>query len=119
MTSKIKQTAKQLFKLSIVDGVVNEKRVREIIQTLVSRKPLHYVKILETYKNLIENFLSAQEMVIEVPKGFDTKDMALKTNKKIVVKEDLSIVFGLRVIDGDWVYDNTLRAKLENIVGNI
>ncbi len=115
MTSKVKQTAKQLFKLSIMDGVVNEKRVHEIVSALVARKPLHYVQILQTYKNLLEKFLTSQEIVIETPKGFDMKDNAIKSNKKIVVYENSEIVCGVKVIDGDWVYDNTLEGKLLTI----
>ncbi len=119
MTSKTKQIAKQLFKLSVIDEKINEKRVNEIVSTLVTRKPLHYVQILQGYKNAIENFLTSQEIIIEVPKGFTMKDTALKSTKRVVVKENPKIVYGVRIIDGDWVFDNTLEGKLENIVTSI
>jgi hypothetical protein len=109
---KIRQTAKQLFALSFVENVFDEKRAMTIVNTLTKQKPLHYVQILKMYKHVIERYFASQQIIVEVPKGFSAKAVSVKSEKKLVIQENPDIVFGVRIIDGDWVYDNTLGARL-------
>ncbi len=116
MKKKIQHTAKLLFKLSIIKDELDETRISTILKTLVKQKPLHYIRILESYKNLIEKFLGSKQIIVEVPKGFNTQKVTLKTEKQVIVKENKNIVFGVRVTNSDWVYDNTLEANLKSLV---
>ena len=123
MKSKnLEKIAKSLFKKSLNnDGLVDTKKVQIILNTIVSQKPPQLIKILKKYKKLIEAALSREELVFETAqklpnqKKFEQNLFAKTGANRINYKINPNIVLGARITHGDWVWDETLQAKLENL----
>jgi len=118
MKSKnLEKIAKSLFKKSLNnDGLVDTKKVQIILNTIVFQKPPQLIKILRKYKKLIEAALSREELVVETAEKLSSQKKFAKTGStRINYKINPNIVLGARITHGDWVWDETLQAKLENL----
>jgi len=118
----LEKIAKSLFKKSLnSDGFVDTKKVQVILNTIVSQKPPQLIKILKIYKKLIAAALSHEELVVETAeklsnqKKFEQNLFAKTGAARISYRINPNIVLGARITHGDWVWDETLQAKLENL----
>ena len=118
----LEKIAKSLFKKSLnSDGFVDTKKVQVILNTIVSQKPPQLIKILKIYKKLIAAALSHEELVVETAeklsnqKKFEQNLFDKTGAARISYRINPNIVLGARITHGDWVWDETLQAKLENL----
>lgn len=117
--------AKSLYKKSLTGGNVDEKKVRAILKEISTQKISKITTVLKTYKRLLEEKISKEELIIEtndkitLPKKVED-ELKKKTGvKRIINKTNKDIVFGTKITHGDWVFENTLESKLQNIIKNI
>lgn len=121
MTSKKKvvAAAKTLFKESLTEDKVDEKKIRKILDRIGQQKNPQAAKILKVYKRLVERALSWEEILVEAgePVAKDVeKTLLLATGaRKAKFKVDPKIVLGAKITHGDWIYDATLEAKLKQL----
>lgn len=124
MTGKRKQAqvAKTMFKQSLNGkGFVDTQEVHRILKETIALKPAGLINILKTYKKLIEAKIAQEEVTIEttskIPNQKQMENEILKKTggKTIRYKVNPKIVFGAKIIHGDWVYDTTLTAKLNQL----
>jgi len=118
---KLSKLAKVLFKNSLTNSEVDELKVKKILSHITSQKILGVKTLLKYYKRLIENALAREEIIIEIAQLDQIKELEkqilTKTKaKRISYKINPSIVFGTKITHGDWVYDSTLEAKLNNLI---
>ncbi len=113
--------SKSLYKKSLSRGLVDEKKVKIILNQLAKQNPAKLSSILKTYKRLIVQKLSREEIIIETndkitfQKSF-IDNLKKKTGAvKITNKTNPKIVFGAKVYNGDWIWDETLEEKLHQI----
>lgn len=125
MRKKLRDFAKAMFKKSLSDGFLDEKKVKQVLKEIADQKGTQTVKILRIYKKLIEKALANEEIIIESAQKNMTnkkeieKTLLSKTNaKKVVFRTNPTIVFGARITHGDWIYDSTLDAKLKQLTIN-
>jgi hypothetical protein len=77
---------------------------------------------LNTYKKLIEENIKQQTIIIETSEKIQSKNLITKSfiaktkAKNVLFKENPEMIFGVKMYHGDWVYENTLNTKLENIL---
>lgn len=116
--------AKNMYKLSLTNGLIDEKKVFLILQKLSDEKFPRKVAALKIYKRLLGKKLSWEEIIVEIGTKFaTTKDFEKKLLEKtgaakIRYEIKPEIIFGARLKYGDWVYDETLDAKLSQISTN-
>lgn len=104
------------------NGQVDSKLVRKVVGEVVSQKPYRLSHILKLFRRLVAQKLAWEEVVLETAAlpSFNKSDFLKKTNtKRIVVKINPQIVFGAKIIHGDWVWEETLHSKLEQIKNSI
>ncbi len=118
----INNIAKTLFKKSITDGLVDENKVRVILKELTSIRPVGLTTILKTYKRLLLEKLSFEEVILETNDRITLQKNYVDEIKKktgavrINNQTNQQIVFGAKITHGDWIYDDTLESKLDQIV---
>ncbi|MCR4325121.1 MAG: F0F1 ATP synthase subunit delta [Candidatus Curtissbacteria bacterium] len=121
---KQKQIAKFLFKRSLTGGFVDEKKIKIILASLSKENSAGIVGILKSYKRLIEAAIAREEVIVEVgsaitnAKSIEKKLLEKTGARRVIFKLNSQIVFGARVKHGDWIWDDTLDAKLEQIILN-
>ncbi len=116
--------AKTFYKKSLKNDLVDEKKVRTVLSILVSEKPAGLSSILKAYKRFVTNKLASEQVVMEtnsktpIQKSI-IENLIRKTGaQRVINKINPQIVFGVKVHHGDWVWDDTLDGKLQQIINN-
>ena len=119
---KIISFTKNIFRQSLTDDLVDPKKTSRILQLIISQKPAQLVKILKMYKRLIEQKLAKEEIIVESAiktpnqKKLETYLIKKTGAGRIRYKINPNIVFGVKVIHSDWVYEATLESKLAKLL---
>ncbi|MBI3282905.1 F0F1 ATP synthase subunit delta [Candidatus Curtissbacteria bacterium] len=121
MTKKQVRIAKVLFKKSLDQKrQISPHRVKRILENLERKKPQGILGILKSYRRLIESQLAKEEIEVEMAQKVMSKKIERlilsKTGaKRISFKMNPSMVLGAKITHGDWVWEETLEAKLKQI----
>lgn len=119
---------RELLRASFTDGQLDRGNVAKLLEAIVSKKPRHYLDILEFYKRLLRLELdkrharieSAQELAPEV-----TAQVVQHLNRRygtdltteFVV--DPTLLGGMRVRVGSDVWDGTVKSRLERLASQL
>jgi F-type H+-transporting ATPase subunit delta len=124
INKEIRRTSKQLLRASLTDGQLDRGRVASLVQSLIDKKPRHYVDILENYKRLIRLEVEKRHARIEsaTPLNAEANSRILK-NLKTKYGKDLTTEFvvnpellgGMRIRIGSDVWDGSVRNRLERL----
>jgi len=121
---QIQLLARQLFKLSIVDGVVSPDRVAGVLQYIEKHAPAHSVLTLKAYRRLIATELAKSEAMIEhagtvaAPAlNAIAATMTKKYGRTITTatRANPKLLAGLRVRVGDDVYESSVSSQLTTL----
>ncbi len=107
-----------MLRVSLKNGLVDSKLVGKVLKEIISQKPSGLTKILKIYKNLIAAQLAKEELIIEASALPSLSKSALlsKTGaKRIIFKKNPAIIFGAMIKNGDWIWEETLDSKLNQI----
>ena len=113
-----------MFKRSLKEGIVNEQQVRLVLKEILLEKPAHLIKILRIYKNLTQNAINQQQVIVETASPIEEKSKLEKTilaktsASKVLFKVNSGIISGSRITHGDWIWDATLDGKLKRLTIN-
>lgn len=116
-----RRDAKQLFQACRVNGVLDEARVRQVIQSVISGKPRGYVGILSHFQRLVRLDLDRRTARVESAVALSpAQQTAIQQNLTQRYGTGLSISFaqntgligGLRIKVGSDVYDGTILSRL-------
>ncbi|KKR51102.1 MAG: F0F1-type ATP synthase, delta subunit [Candidatus Curtissbacteria bacterium GW2011_GWA1_40_16] len=121
---KLIKIAKIMFKNSLSGGYLDNNKAKKIIAEVSSLKPTGLAKILTIYKRYLKEQLAREEIVIEsataLPNKSMEKELLLKTGaKRIRYQINIQMVSGAKIKHGDWLYDESLSAKLANLTQEI
>ena len=126
---KVRHLAKKLVELSKDEkGLVVESRVRQVLDGLKQASPRRYLGTLKAYLQLMRREIALQTALV----GSPTKiaDEALRQIEhsfseryerdiQAVVREDPSLIAGVRIRVGDDVYDASVAGQLERLADNV
>ena len=121
---QIKNLAKQLIQVSLERGEVSAERVDGVLKSLSKNPPRHHVATLKTYLKLVEREVAKGTVVINYA-GELSSDMiagivnqlSAKHGRSItpVLREDPSLIAGLRVVVDCDVYDVSIASSLASL----
>jgi len=118
---KTKALAKQLFKLSVVNGTVSPEQVTGVLGYIEKNVPRHALALLQLYHRAIANELAKSNAVVEHagPIGPSTLSaieaaMTKKYSRAVTAtaKPNPKLLAGLRVRIGSDVYESTGAGQL-------
>ncbi len=121
ISREARRTARELFRLSLVNGHVNASRAEEISSALVAERPRSYLAILKEFARLVRLELSKRHAVIESPVALDpssVKEITGNLQKKFggdITTEFLinpALLGGLRIKLGSDVWDGSISSRL-------
>ena len=113
--------AKQLFRLCLVDGSLDEDRARRVVQGLVEAARPGTLPVLSRFQRLLrlDRTKHSAEVTSAVPLSTDTRALleagvARLYGPAIVTSftEDPALLGGVRLTVGSDVYDGTIKAGL-------
>jgi len=121
ISREAKRTARELFRLSMVNGRLDQARIASISARLVETKPRSFLSILKEYTRLIRLELSKRHAVVESSIALPADQVqSLEQNLKKQFGEDITTEFqvipsllgGLRIKVGSDVWDGSIKARL-------
>lgn len=116
--------ARQLFRSCKVSGLLDENRVRQLLNLLVTKKPRGYVEILSRLHRLVELDLLQRTARVEsaTPLALDMQNAVSGEIKKkygngmnISFSQNAALIGGLRIQAGSDLYDGSVRTRLEKL----
>ncbi len=123
--SKLAQReARQLFRSCLVNGLLDENRVREAVVQLLAKRPRGYVEILSRLHRLVkldlEQHIARVESAAPLPADLQT-EVANQIKKvygpgvDIAFNQNPALIGGLRVQVGSDLYDGSVKTRLEKL----
>ena len=124
INKEIRQLSREMLRASFTDGQLDKGKIAALMQSLVTKKPRHYIDVLQYYKRLLRleiekrhaKIESATQLapqaavaIVERLKKKYGKDM---TSEFVV---DPTLLGGLRVRVGSDVWDGTLLSRLQRL----
>jgi F-type H+-transporting ATPase subunit delta len=114
-----------LFRDCIVNGVLDENRVRNVVGKVAQMKPRGYIEILSHFHRLVKLELERRTARVEsaVPLPPDIQaEVTSKLGKlygqglNISFAQNPALLGGLRIKVGSDVYDGSVQARLDGLV---
>jgi F-type H+-transporting ATPase subunit delta len=125
ISKQARREAKELFRISIVNGVLDENRVRQAVSKVAEVKPRGYVGILSHYHRLVKLEIERRTAKVESAVALPPEIQSEVTNRlnkiygqglNISFTQNPALLGGLRIKVGSDVYDGSVQARLENLV---
>ena len=125
---KTQQLARQLFKLSLVDGRISAERVTGVLGYVEKLQPAHPLAVLKIYQRLVATELSKSQAVVEHAGAVSDSvlqsiaaSMTKKYGRAITAstRANPKLLAGLRVRVGDDVYESSVSAQLGTLAASV
>lgn len=127
-TKQVQQLARQLFKMSIVDGTLSAERVAGVLEYVEKHRPANSLAVLKAYQRLIAAEFARGQAVIEHAGavndsllGSVAAAMTRKYGRKVtsVARRNDALIAGLRVRVGDDVYESSVAGQLAGLAASV
>lgn len=125
---QIQQLARQLFKLSLDQGMVSAERVTGVLQYLETHRPAHAAAVLKLYYRMVAAEIARSQAIIEHAGAVDERALAeiaaamsRKYGRSIaaVPKRNDALLAGLRVRVGDDTYESSVAGQLATLAASV
>ena len=128
ISKQARREAKGLFRVCRVNGLLDEAKVRQVVQQVIGAKPRRYVAILSHFQRLVKLDLDRRTARIEsaVPLA-EAQQAAIRANLARRYGEGLVFAFsqnpgligGLRAQIGSEVFDGSVQARLAGLEASL
>jgi F-type H+-transporting ATPase subunit delta len=124
INKEIRQLSRKLLRDSFTDGQLDRGRIGSLVQSLIEKKPRHYIAILKNYERLIRLEEEKRHARIESASELSSDiDARIVTSLKKKYGNDLTTEFivnpqllgGMRIRVGSDVWDGSVRNRLERL----
>jgi F-type H+-transporting ATPase subunit delta len=125
ISKQARREAKELFRASFVNGVLDENRARQVVAKVAEFKPRGYLEILSHFQRLVKLEVERRTAKVEsaVPLSPQMQsDVAARLGRiygqglNISFAQNPTLLGGLRIKVGSDVYDGSVQARLESLV---
>ncbi len=122
-----RRDAKQLYQTCMVNGVLDEPRVRQAVSQVITQKPRGYVPILSHFQRLVRLEVQRRTARVESSMALDPALQAeVQANLSRLYGSGLDLTFavnsaligGIRVKVGSDVFDGSVLARLASLQGS-
>jgi len=123
-TRQTLKEAKHLFRLCLVDGALDENRVREVVQRVIDSGRPGSLKVLSRFHRLVRIERAARSAKIESPSPLPGEvqasiesDLARLYGRGLHTSyaDNPTLLGGVRITVGSDVYDGSIQARLAEL----
>jgi len=118
---QIKREAKQLFRLCLVNGALDESRVRQVVEAVLASKPRDYLPLLKQFERWVRleyrRRTAEVESAVPLPADLEGRlrsgvEEAYGPGIAMRFATNPELIGGMRVQVGNDVYDGSIRSGL-------
>jgi F-type H+-transporting ATPase subunit delta len=124
INKEIRRLSRAMVRASFTDGQLDPGRISSLVDSLIAKKPRHYIEVLKNYRRLLRLELEKRQARIETASEMDSATSSeLAANLRKKYGSDLTTEFlinpellgGMRIRVGNDVWDGTVRNRLERL----
>lgn len=124
VSKETRQFARELLQASFRNGRLDKERIASLVESIVTKKPRNYIRLLQTYKRLLRLEVEKRHARIESASELsDETNEEITANLKKKYGPDLTTEFvrtpgllgGMRIRVGSDVWDSSVRNRLERL----
>lgn len=123
LSREARRQSKELFDLSMVDGRIDENRLRAITGAIIEKKPRNYVQMLKFITRLARLEVDRHRAIIdsasplsETQRNEISSSLSQKFGKITTeFRNSPSLIAGLRIKLGSNVWDGSIQSRLETL----
>jgi F-type H+-transporting ATPase subunit delta len=124
ITKQARREAKHLLRSCIVDGVLDDNRVRQVVDQVLSARPRGYLAVLAHFQRLLHLELERRRARVESAVALSAPAQAqvraslerrYGRGLEFEFSENPTLLGGMRVQVGSDVYDGTVRNRLNQL----
>jgi len=128
ISKEARRTSRQLFRACIVDGKLDESRVRTVVNGVASSKPRGYIGMLDAFSRLVANEVSRQRALVESASALAPAtqtelqaSLSKKYGRQLTLDFSVNpeLLGGIRVKVGSDVWDGSVKARLEGLAASL
>lgn len=128
ISKEARRSSRQLFRACLVDGKLDETRVRKAVSSVAQSKPRGFMGILDAFARLVANEVDRQRALVESASALTPatqSDLQVSLSKKygrtlnleFQVKPEL--LGGIRIKVGSDVWDGSVKARLDGLAASL
>ena len=124
ISKEARKVSREMFRNSFTSNKLDEEKISEMVQSVIAKKPRHFVDMLKDYQRLLKLEVDKRHAVIEsaTPLNRSIGDQIV-SNLKARYGEDLTTEFrtnpellgGLRIKVGSDVWDGSVKNRLNQL----
>ena len=124
ISKQARREAKELFRSSFVNGVLDENRARQAVSKVAELKPRGYIEILSHFQRLVKLEIERRTAKVESAVALSPEMQTEVTNRlariygqglNISFAQNAALLGGLRIKVGSDVYDGSVQARLDSL----
>ena len=124
ISKQSRRDAKQLFRSCVNNGLLDENRVRQAVDSVIALKPRGYVAILSHLQRLVKLDVDRRTAKVDSAVALSPEAAAAVQSSlgakygaglNITFSQNPALLGGLRIQVGSDVYDGSVRARLDNL----
>ncbi len=128
ISKEARRTSRQLFRVCMVDGKLDESRVRTVVSGIASSKPRGYIGMLDAFSRLIANEVDRQRALVESASALAPAtqtelqaSLSKKYGRQLTLDFSVNpeLLGGIRVKVGSDVWDGSVKARLEGLATSL
>ena len=128
ISKEARRTSRQLFRICIAEGKLDESRVRTVVNGVASSKPHGYLGILDSFSRLVANEINKQLAVVESATQLTPaiasdlqSSLSQKYGRPLTLEFKIvpELLGGIRVKVGSDVWDGSVKARLEALKNSL
>lgn len=121
VTKQARREGKQLFRLCLVNGLIEEKRARQVVHQIIAAKPRGYLATLSYFQRLVEldcaRHTAKIESALALPADLQASVQAglarvYGPGLTASFAENPALIGGMRIRVGSDVYDGSVQGRL-------
>ena len=124
ISKQSQRDARQLFRSCVINGVLDENRVRQTVSLLLEKKPRGYTTILDRLQRLLK--LEIARKTVRVENAIETSPAQVAAIKASLEQKygaglniqhfvNPALIGGLRIQVGSDLYDGSVKTRLEQL----
>ncbi len=120
-SKQARREAKELFRSCIVDGLLDENRVRQVVQKVLAAKPRGYLAALGQFQRLVkldhERHTARIESAVPLAPDLQARvkaslERAYGRGLDVSFRQNPALIGGMRIKVGSDVYDGSIQERL-------
>jgi F-type H+-transporting ATPase subunit delta len=126
ITKQARHEARQLFRSCLVNGLLDENRVRQAVRLLIERKPRGYLSLLSQFQRLLQldtaRHTARVESAVALSPQFQAEaradlERSYGGGLNFIFTQNPALLGGVRIQVGGDVYDGSVQARLAELRG--